>query len=60
MKDHETYQNLSKAEEEIKLLHGCEHYKKLSEVVKQMLDEYKKKNHRMKKCLFIIIRKICF
>ena len=43
MKDHETYQNLSKAEEEIKLLHGCEHYKKLSEVVKQMLDEYKKK-----------------
>ena len=40
----ETYQNISKEEKEIKLLYGSEHYKNLSEVIKQMLDEYRKKS----------------
>ena len=44
MKDRETYQNLSKEEKEIKQLYGSEHYKNLSEVIKQMLDEYRKKS----------------
>ena len=56
-KARERYPNLSKGGKERKQQYGCEHYKNLSKDEKQKLVEYRKKHYRMKKMLFVIVRK---